>query len=122
MPNWNSKESFKGVLRAHGWGGASVPWLWLFFSLLFLSLSFRPAQIQQAGKKEGVWGGNFCQRLLSANGGVSVWGFSEYAPPPSLSVGGANIIVFARKKFERNRANTTKYFYNKSNNKIWIEL
>jgi hypothetical protein len=79
-----------------------------FFLLLFLSsawflfLSFRPAQIQQAGKKEGVWGGNFCQRLLSRKAGVSV-----YAPPPS-SLGGANIIVFARKKFEQNRANTTK--------------
>jgi len=93
----------------------------------FLSLTFRPAQIQQAGpsskasacygagKKEGVWGRNFCQRLLSREAGVSVWGLLVYAPPPSSSlgntrdrsVGGANIRVFARKKFERNRANTT---------------
>jgi len=56
------------------------------------------AQIQQTGKKEGVWGGNFCQRLLSAEGGVSVWGLSVYAPPPSSSsVGGAKSLCLLEK-------------------------
>jgi len=45
--------------------------IFFFFPNFFLPL----APQKRAGKKEGVWGGNFCQRPLSATGGVSVgWG------------------------------------------------
>jgi len=98
-------------------GGASATCFIVFiFSFPYFSKISRLAQqavpsskasaCYGAGKKEGVWGGNFC---LSANGGVSLGNTRDRSARGGFRGGGIIITAnfFLQKKFAHRLINST---------------